>query len=70
MVAFGPASANLTLTYRGDRAGCASHERGWQARYSVATTPVTLYIGAVSYADSLSCACGAYASQFSLFVFS
>jgi len=33
-------------------------------------TPVTLCTGAASYADALSCACGAYASQFSLCVFS
>src|SRR2546430_153512 len=37
MVALGTASANLTLTCRGDRAGCASHGCGRQARYSLAT---------------------------------
>src|SRR2546430_17378198 len=37
MVAFGTASANLTLTCRGDRAGCASHGSGRPARYSLAT---------------------------------
>ena len=33
-------------------------------------TPITPCTGGASYADALSCACGAYAWQFSLYVFS
>src|SRR5437763_15253590 len=37
MVDLGTASANLTISCRGDRAGCASHGCGRQSRYSFST---------------------------------